>query len=169
MEIRIKKLTDVSHMRRACEMTWKGNGRPSKMTLRSIYDCEHSPIRSQVFWIEMIGVLSFVSVHFVRHKIGVEHFVQSNREDRGGTGDVNRQTPVDHGMLVNAQALINMARKRLCFKAHKETRETMLAIKDAMAAVDPDLVMFLVPECEYRRGCHEPKPCGWWASNSDRE
>ena len=161
MKIIIKKLTDESLMRRACEMTWKGNGKPSRMTLNEIYDCEHSPCRTQIFWIEMIGIPSFVSTHFVRHKIGAEHFIQSNREDRGGAGDVNRQTPVDHGMLVNAQTLINMARKRLCSKAHKETRDTMLAIKDAMKWVDSDLVMFLVLECEYRGNfCHEPKSCG---------
>ena len=169
MEIRVQKLTDVSLMRRACEMTRKGSGKPSKMTLRSIYDCGHSPIRTQFFWIEMIGVLSFVSVHFVRHKIGVEHFVQSNREDRGGTAEVNRKTPVNHRMLVNAQALINMARKRLCYKAHKESRETMLAIKDEIAKVDPDLATFLVPECEYRKGCHEPRTCGWWKNRDVAE
>lgn len=169
MQIKITKLTDVALLRRACEMTWKGGGKPSSMTLKRIYDCEHSPIRTQLFWIEMLGVQSFVSVHFVRHKIGVEHFVESNREDRGGSGDVNRLTPVNHGMLVNAQALINMARKRLCFKAHKETRDAMQAIRDEMAEVDPDLSMFLVPECEYRQGCHEPKTCGWRANTNQVE
>jgi hypothetical protein len=146
-------------------MTWKGNGKPSRVTLERMYDCEHSPVRTQVFWIELLGVLSFVSVHLGRHKVGVEHFVQSNREDRGGSGDVNRRSPVNHGMFVNAQGLINMARKRLCFKAHKETRETMEAIKKAVAEVDPVLAEFMVKECEYRRGCHELKTCGWWERN----
>jgi thymidylate synthase ThyX len=64
-------------------------------------------------------------------------------------------------MLVNAQTLINMARKRLCSKAHKETMDTMMAIKDEIAWVDPDLAKFLVPECEYRGNfCHEPRSCG---------
>jgi hypothetical protein len=169
MEISVRKLTDEQLMRRACEMTWKGHGKQSKMTLAKMYDCEHSPMRTQLFWVEMRGVLSFVSVHFVRHKIGVEHFVESNREDRGGSGSVDRQTPVNHGMLVNAQALINMARKRLCCKAHKETRETMGEIKEAVRQVDPDLAEFMVPECKYRRGCHEPKSCGWWERQLDQQ
>ena len=84
MEISIRKLTDEKLMQRACEMTM--HGETSNMTLEKIYKCEHSPIRTQMFWIEVLGIPSFASVHFVRHKIGVEHFVSTNREDRGGNG-----------------------------------------------------------------------------------
>jgi hypothetical protein len=164
MEIKVKKLTDVSLVRRACEMTCNGysTGKQSKMTLGKIYDCEHSPMRTQIFWIELLGIPTFVSVHLVRHKIGVEHFVLSNREDRGGQKNVDRNTPVNHGMLLNAQELINMSRKRLCLKSRTETRDVMLAIRYEIREVDPDLAMFMMPECEYRRGCHELQTCGWW-------
>lgn len=168
MKIVVKKLTDESLMRRACEMTCTGNGKKSNLPLAKIYDCEHSPIRTQIFFIEMIGVPTFVSVHFVRHKIGVEHFASTNREDRGGHKEAHRQTPVNHGMLVNAQALINMARKRLCYKASPETLATMKAIKDEIAKVDPDLAKFMVAECLYRRGCHELKSCGWYAKEVEK-
>jgi len=160
MEILIKKLTDVDLMRRACEMTMNG-GKESKATLRGMYDCEHSPCRTQLFWIEMLDIPSFVSTHFVRHKIGVEHFVKTNRDDRGGTNDVTRMTPVNHGMLINAQALIGMARKRLCIKSHPETIKVMRRIKDILFNIDPDLALCLIPECEYRGNfCHENKGCG---------
>lgn len=101
-------------------------------------------------------------MHLVRHKIGVEHFVKSNRDDRGGAGDdlVTRNSPVNHAMLINAQGLINMARKRLCFKAHEKTRKVMEAIRAQVALVDPDLAVYMVPECIYRNGCHELKSCG---------
>ena len=160
MTVLVRKLTDESLMRRACEMTSKG--KTSKMTLAKIYDCEHSPLRTQIFWVEMIGVASFISVHFVRHKVGVEHFVESNRDDRGGTDNVDRNTPVNHGMLVNAQALINMAKKRLCLKAHVEAVKAMQMIVEGVRKVDPDLAMFMVPDCQYRRGCHELRSCGKW-------
>lgn len=154
------KLTDATLMWDACRMTTRGEKQPS-MPLKSIYRCEHSPIRTQLFWIEMYDVPTYVSVHFVRHKVGVEHFVQSNRTDRGGSDDLTRMDPVNHGMLVNAQALIQMARKRLCHKADERTREVMREIRKAVGCVDPELVLFMVPECVYRNGfCPELKPCG---------
>lgn len=167
MKIVVKKLTDVELMRRACEMTTHGDGKKSKMTLAKIYDCEHSPIRTQQFWIELLGIPSFVSVHLVRHGIGIVSFVSTNRDDRGGSDKVDRMTPVNHGMIINAQSLINMARKRLCFKAHKETREVMEALRAEIEKVDPDLARFMVPECAYRKDCHEPKSCGWWEKRKD--
>jgi hypothetical protein len=166
MKILIQKLTDVELMRRACNMTMNG-GKESKATLKGMYNCEHSPMRTQLFWIEMIGIPTFVSTHFVRHKIGVEHFVKTNRDDRGGEKEVTRNTPVNHGMLVNAQTLVNMAKKRLCLKAHPDAIKVMRRIKSVMSDVDPDLALCLVPECEYRRGCHEPKTCGYWNSISE--
>ena len=332
MRIYIEKLTNVDLMRRACKFTTHGQV-DSMMSLDKIYRCEHSPLRTQMFWIEMYRIPTFVSVHLTRHKIGVEHWVQTNREDRlpkndvrldnykGLTaeyfkerfsykdgslfwkshkrsrlvgreaGDVNRKedssspytriridgellcrhiivfmmhhgyrphivdhingdkvddrienlrpasksqnntnskpytdtgfkgvsfwgnkfratisldgvkkhigmfdtaeeaarayddealryfgefayfnfrdksvdrwVPVNHAMLINAQALINMARKRLCHKAHPETRILMEHIKDSMAHVDPELAKHMVPECVYRGGvCHELRPCG---------
>ena len=83
------------------------------------------------------------------------------RDDRGANAVANRLTEVNHAMLINAQAVISMARKRLCFKAHKETRLLMEAVKEIMERVDRDLALAMVPECEYRGGvCHELKSCG---------
>lgn len=160
MEVYAVKLTDVELMRRACESTMQA-GKTSRVALDAMYRCEHSPIRTQLFWLEMDDVPTFVSVHCVRHKIGIEHFCRSNREDRGGDIDANRHTPVRHSVLVNAEALITMARKRMCYQAHPETRGAMLKIREAVRTVDPDLARYMVPNCVYRGGyCPELKPCG---------
>lgn len=159
MRIEVKKLTGEDLMREACSFT---SGKPSKISLKTIYDSEHSPMRTQLFWVAMFDIPTFVSVHLVRHQVGVTHFVKSNREDRGGDKEADRNTPVNHAMLLNAQSLVNMARKRLCGKASKETQFVMRRIRDAVAVVDPALSWFLVPECEYRKGCHEIKTCGRW-------
>jgi len=159
MTITVEKLTDETLLRRACAVTMGAES--SRAKLGSFYNCEHSPIRTQLFWVEMKGIPSFVSVHLVRHKIGVEHFVKSLRDDRCGKGGETRESPVNHAMLINAAALIQMARKRLCVQAHAQTREVMRGIRDALATADPALVSFLIPECEYRGNvCHELKPCG---------
>lgn len=160
MRIYITKLTGVDLLRSACKFTTHGQT-DSMMSLAKIYHCEHSPMRTQIFWIEMLGIPTSVSVHLVRHKIGVEHFVQTMRDDRGAQAVADRNTPVNHAMLLNAQEVINIARKRLCVAAHPKTRLTVETIKDSMYEVDPDLTKYLVPECVYRGNvCHELKPCG---------
>ena len=158
MRIEVTKLTDVSLMQKACEFTIN---QKSKMSLLKIYQCEHSPMRTQLFWVEMYDIPTFISVHFRTHSIGVTHYVKSNREDRPGfTGDEGRMQPVNHAMLINAQELINIARKRLCSKAHKLTHDVMWEMCRQVGTVDEELLPYLVPECEYRNGCHELKPCG---------
>lgn len=156
-DISITKLTGVELMREACGLTIDGESRAS---LSRMYRAEHSPIRTQLFWVVMRDIPTFVSVHLVRHKIGVEHFVKSNREDRGGDKTADRNTPVNHGMLINAAALIFMARKRLCHQASKETKAVMEQIREEIRKIDPDLADHMVPDCQYRKCCPEPKPCG---------
>lgn len=174
MKVTAYKITGTNLLRETCESTMH-NKVESKITSATIYNCEHSPIRSQMFVIKMEGIPSFVSVHLVRHKIGVEHFVQTMREDRGAEEVANRNTPVNHTMILNAQTLINMAKKRLCYKASKATRDVFNLIIDAVFVVDEELPKYLVPECIYRGGyCHEPKMCGKvegvkWVSPKSRE
>lgn len=160
MEIKIEKQTDEKILRRACDMTRKAGMVPSQMTLEKIYQCEHSPARTQKFWIEFIGIETFVSVHFVRHKFGVEHFVESNRDDRGGTGKEDRYTPVNHGMDINAQAIMAMSHKRLCYASHKRTVATWMKLKKAMKHVDPALSDVMVPTCVQYGYCPELRECG---------
>ena len=45
---------------------------------------EHSPIRRMKFYWRWKDLKSWVSVHFVRHKIGIEHWVTTQRTDRTG-------------------------------------------------------------------------------------
>ena len=158
MQITAEKITDETLLRRACEATM--HGQRSQVGLARMYRAEHSPIRTQMFWIVMNEIPSFVSVHLVRHKVGVEHFVRSHREDRGGNGTEGRWSPVNHAMFANAQALIQISRKRLCRQAHEKTREVWELVREAIADEDPDLAHHMVPECEYRGECPELRPCG---------
>lgn len=158
MNVLVTKVS--SGFRRACEMTL--HGVTSKISFAKMLQCEHSPLRAVRYWIELSGVPTFVSVHLVRHKIGVEHFVQSNRTDRGGAGDgvVTRNTPVNHGMDINAAALIAMSRKRLCLNSSKRTVAAWTRVRREMEQVDPEMARFMVPECVYRNGlCPELRPC----------
>lgn len=160
MNIIITKLTGLDLARLACQYTTHSHAE-SKMELADLYACEHSPMRTQLFSIEMQGIPNFVSVHFVRHKIGVEHYVRTMRTDRGAVEIANRLTPTNHLMIANAQALVNMARRRLCHQASAETRTAMGVIKFDMVDADIDLAAAMLPECVYRgMVCHERRMCG---------
>lgn len=100
---------------------------------------------------------------FVRHHVGVEKWVSTQRSDRTG---VNRDE-LPQGQLVtmemeaNAQALINMSRKRLCNQASPETREVMREMKNEVAKQDNIMASVMVRECVYRGFCPEMWPCGY--------
>ena len=167
MQVSIKKLTDKNLSDLACSYTVHKQVAPS---LSSLYGCEHSPIRTQIFVIELFGVPLEVRDHLTRHKVGIEFFCRSHRDDRGGgeAANVTYETLTDMLMLANAQSIINLARKRLCGKAHWKTREVMQAIKMEMANVDKDLCDKMVPECYYRNHCPEKRSCGFFWSSKVR-
>lgn len=129
---------------------------------RRMLHAQHSPIRALTFVIGMT-VPYWVSVHFTRHKVGVEHFVTTQRNDRQDAYDrtsAPQDTPVRHIMLLDAQALINIARARLCGKAAPETRRAMREIRDAVLDKSPEFESVLVPKCIAHGGCVEFEPCG---------
>jgi hypothetical protein len=128
---------------------------------RKILESEHSPIRELWFGFKM-EIPYWVSVHFTRHHEGVNHFVQTQRTDRTGIdrNELPQGAMVSHIMTINAQALMNMARKRLCKQASKETREVMYIICKEAIQVCPELEGLLVANCGYRNGkCTEFFPC----------
>lgn len=202
MNIKVTKLTDVELLRRANSFT---TGRDSHMTLAKAYRAGHSPIRTQLFWVECTDIPLFVASQLVRSHVGVQFFQRSKRTDRGGEdfrnvcynlsqdfndafcmGDeedldkcietaktlpqrFDRYAPTDLAFIINAEALINMAHKRLCAKASKETRDLMTKIALGVAIADPALAPHLVPQCVFRGGiCPEAKCCGYIRSEQGR-
>ena len=210
MDIQVTKLTDIDLLHRANEFT---TGHASKMSLERAYFYGHSPIRTQIFWVEMIDIPLFVASQLVRQHVGVQFFQRSKRIDRGGedfsiecydfgqrldliaenidegiTADkaqaltdalndmetevktwpnrFDRYAPTDLACIINAEALINMAHKRLCSKASKETREVVEILRDKVAEVDRALARMMVRPCVAHGGiCREPKCCGYNQTN----
>ena len=137
---------------------------PSPAWKRKILLAEHSPIRLIELTIRMRDIPYWVSVHLVRHKIGIEHWVRTQRTDRTGVdrNELPQGALVDHTIRVNAQALITISRKRLCRQASPETRAVWQAVRSAVKEVEPELASVMVPDCEYRGGfCPEMKGCGY--------
>lgn len=144
---------------------------PSSAWKRRILLAEHSPIRLLEFTIRMEDIPYWVSVHLVRHKHGVEHWVSTQRTDRTGTDrdTLPQNAPVSHTMRINAQALIYISRKRLCNQAAPETRTVWRAVIDALKEYEPELVSVCVPECVYRGFCPEMNCCGFCNTEQYRE
>ena len=130
--------------------------------IKRLIESEHSPIRELWFGIKM-EIPYWVSVHFVRHRIGINHYVQTQRTDRTGVDRDSKSQGeiVSHIMSVNAQELVFMSHKRLCYQASEETREVMKEIVKQVIEVAPYMKDVLVPLCIYRNGkCTEMFPCG---------
>lgn len=162
MKISVTKITDKILMQIACSFTMNNRSR-SNMTLKDIYKCEHSPMRTQIFCVDMRDIPTFVSVHLVRHsQTGQQHYVGSSRTDRGAKELADRNTPIDHMMILNAQHFIDMSKVRLCHKASEETRNAWALVIHELAKVDPDLAACCQPKCVRRKGCNELKTCGFW-------
>lgn len=188
--VSVRKVTDENLMRSACEMTFLGE---SKQSLLSIYKSEHSPVRTQLFWVEFRGIPLASSTHLLRHHVGSTPFQLSCRDDRNGgynhfpkrmefaiqqiqngnydeaieelewlKGNADRQTPVNLGLFLNAQSLMDMSKLRLCSQAHAETLQIFQALKREIAKIDHDLASMMVRKCVYRGGiCGEPRCCGF--------
>ena len=124
---------------------------------------EHSPIRKLIFSWRWEDLPYWVSVHFVRHKIGIEHFVKTQRSDRTGIprDELPQGALVTHECTANAQAMITISRKRLCSAAAPETRQAWQLVKDQVAKCEPALAHCMVRECVYRGFCPEMFSCGY--------
>ena len=162
---------DIADAARTTIRMPEGTKEPSSAWKRRILLAEHSPIRQMIFKWKWINLKYWVSVHFVRHKFGIEHFVSTQRSDRTGVNrdDLPQSALVNHECCANAQAMIFISRKRLCRQASPETTAAWKMVLDAVKEVEPELHSVCVPECVYRGFCPEFKCCGYAQTEAFRK
>ena len=141
----------------------EGQKEPSSAWKKRILLSEHSPIRKLFVSWKWSNLPYWVSVHFVRHKFGIEHFVSTQRTDRTGTDRTSQRqdSPVEHECMANAAEIMFISRRRLCMQASPETRAAWKMVVDEIAKKEPELASCCVPECVYRGFCPEFKCCGF--------
>ena len=169
MKITITPITESKRILDKCRLTANKepskNPKPSTVFLDNIYMAEHSPIREKLFDIYIEDIPYCISTHFVRHHQGIEKYVTTSRSDRTDIKDRSQRSQMDLvsiGMTVNAQALINMSKVRLCYCADKDARKVMFEIVRQIKEIEPELGSKLVPNCIYRGFCSENnKQCGY--------
>lgn len=158
---------------------------PSDKFKRQILLAEHSPIRLLEYDFTIEDIRQWVTVHLVRHHVGCEKFVHSQRQDINDQVEVITKRLIEilkeEGLLrdgwrerdymfqgetnemdmsCNAQAFINISRKRLCYGCPSpETRTAWEVVIEALKEVDPILAEKCAPDCIYRGFCPEGKRC----------
>jgi len=128
----------------------------------------HSPIRELRFVFLLEDVPYWVAMHLVRHHIGCQPYVRTQRNDRQLDYDRRKapqDAPIDMMWSINAEALMTIANKRLCEQAAQETHDVVEEMCALVAKTNPEFGPFLVPMCEYHNGiCHEFNPCGKYSN-----
>lgn len=172
----------------AARRTWGKapiNHEPSDKFKRKILLAEHSPIRLLEYDFTIENIRQWTTTHLVRHHEGCEKFVHTQRQDindeiekitakvievladAGITNNGWRERDYlfqgqgnDMDMTCNAQAFINISRKRLCKGcASPETRQAWEIVIAMLKNIDPILAEKCVPECVYRGFCPEHDRC----------
>lgn len=137
---------------------------PDNEWKHKILKARHSPIRELKFVFLLKDVPYWVAMHLVRHHVGCQPYVRTQRNDRQDGYDRTKapqDAPVDMMWSINADALLTIANKRLCTMAAKETRQVVQQMCALVSASNPEFIPFLVPMCEYHGGvCHEFNGCG---------
>ena len=110
----------------------EGVKEPSSRWKKRILLAEHSPIRKLCFNWKWRDLPYWVSVHIVRHKYGIEHFVSTQRTDRTGQDrtSARQDAPVMHECFANAQEVTFISRRRMCRQASPETRAAWKLVVD---------------------------------------
>lgn len=143
---------------------------PSLEWKRRILQAVHSPIRELRYVVLMEDLPSWVSVHLVRH-IHAQPYVSTQRNDRCDRDEsydrrkAPQDTPVKMIWSFNAEELMTICHKRLCFHASKETRQVILDICKEIIKLCPEFqeINVLVPLCVYRGGvCTDFAKCEYY-------
>ena len=174
---KIERVERVTSWKRALNAARRTIGKepidkePSDSWKAKMLLAEHSPIRLVEYEWTWKDIKQWVTAHLVRHHVGCEKMVHSQRGDRrnlteefsiNSRDELPQGTLNDMDMSANAQALINISRKRLCNCASKETREAWLQVKEAIRSIDPIMAEKMVPDCLDRGFCPEfMNSCGY--------
>jgi hypothetical protein len=174
MKVTFKRLVGPEYMIPAMRVT-RGKDMhkdklPSLETWYRMILSEHSSHRAVKYRVYIEDIPFFAHVHLRTHHTGIEFHVYSSRDD-DGTQEVTARDDLKQGDKIslffdaNVQAIINIARKRLCYKSHKVTQDILRNLRKSLMfegdAYDRILGLLLMPTCKWYGGvCAEPDPCG---------
>jgi len=137
---------------------------PSLKTWHKMILSQHSSHRAVLYRFCCEDVPYYVHTHFVRHNQGVQFHVKSQRTEQD-RANLPQGALINMLFDANVQALLNMSKARLCYKADDNAKSLMKKVKYALIFEgdehDKVLGKLLMKPCQWYPGlCSEPKPCG---------
>lgn len=134
---------------------------PSDAFKRGMMVCEHTPIRHLGIYFMWEKLAYWVAMHLKTPTwYSVVTSQRDDRQTKYKRGKAPQDSPVTFVGDTNAQHLIDTSRKRLCYQASPETRETWEDLKiTTREEVDEHIAWAMVPNCVYRGGCPEMSMC----------
>lgn len=141
----------------------KEGTQPSEKWKNEMCMAEHSPLREVVYRVECKDMPRRAMSHLVRHHEGIEKYVETSRPDRNPNAD---KDTVDVAFTINAQALIQISRFRLCGTSWHETRTSWTKILEAINETDTTILAWCQPRCVQIGACPELKCCGYIRTKS---
>lgn len=166
MKIKIRRVTSWIRVVNAARFTvnkYPIDHEPLDEFKEKLIRSEHSPLRLLEYDIQMYKVPYWVVMHLVRHHVGVQPFVSTQRPDRTGGAsrhDLPQDALVNVQLSINAQAILNISRLRLCENAAYETKKLWRAVILELKNIDPILAKYCVPQCTFKGFCSEFNSCG---------
>lgn len=140
--------------------------KPDDNWKRKILRSQHSPIRELRYIVQFENIPYWVACELRTHYVGANCYIRSQRNDRQEDYDRNaarQDAPVRMIWSLNAQALMDIAHKRLCVCATKEARAAVKLLCETIEGLFPEFDGLLVPMCVYQGGhCPEFNSCGRW-------
>lgn len=137
---------------------------PKEEWMIALVESEHSPLRELIYAFRLT-IPYYVSVHLCRHHVSVNHYVQSQRNDRQDNYDRTKapqDAMVSHIISMNMQSFVHLSHNRLCMQADKTTRKVVEEMVRLANETNPEMKSVLVPKCIKEGGCCEFSPCGLW-------
>lgn len=159
-QILVQKITDRETICTIVKWCW---GIKSVASLEKWYGSKHSPTYTQQFLILVCAEKSVMDQMRTHEKNGCQFFCDSGRPDTGNNESGNSRDSLRRfAIWCNAEHLMKMAEKRLCYNAELPTWEFVMKLRQLIHNnVDPDLATKMQPKCAiYRDGCTEFVSCG---------
>lgn len=161
MKIEIVKIEQTEDMlRRVFKHCWSVE---SKMNKTKLFACNDSILEIPEYYAVCSApraVAAQLRTHEKKH--GMYFWMATARPDREDAvkGNYSREQEVNFVMKLTAKAIKEISHYRLCAKAEYPTRKFMLAFKEELRKIEPELAENMVPLCVYRGGiCTEFNSC----------
>jgi len=153
LSVIIEETQGMEYIRRAMRQC----GARREYTDLELFRARESVLYANTYWLTLTGVPPRAQSHLAKSGPGWYLWSQTQRPDRHGV-DGN----YDLIIQCNAEALLNLAEKRLCGQAWAETRAVVAAIREAVRSLHAELADLMQPACVWHGQCRKVNPCGWY-------